>query len=107
MHTHMFMKWNIWWVAYLYLSVVTDGLNGCRGSQGALCVAGAELHHRLRSADQACHRAAVLNQLLLLLLQGRENHSNCQSSVFRPSSLEIVNVRFFFFFLNENQSSNC
>lgn len=56
------------WVWYLYLPVVTDGADGRGASQGALGAAGEELHHRLGPAHQAGHRAAVLNQLLLLLL---------------------------------------
>lgn len=74
MRTSMFMKYNTWWVPYLYLSVVADGFDGCCASQGALCAAGAELHHSLGPAHQACHSTPVLNQLLLLLLQDRGNH---------------------------------
>lgn len=70
----MFMRYNIWWVPYLYLSVVADGFDGRCGSQGALGAAWAELHHRLGPAHQARHRTPVLNQLLLLLLQDREKH---------------------------------
>ena len=60
------------WVTYLYLPVVTDGSDGRGGSHRTLCAAGAELDHGLGPADQAGHRAAVLYQLLLLLLQGGE-----------------------------------
>lgn len=74
MHTSMFLERNNWWVSYLYLSVVADGFDGCCGSQDALCAAGVELHQRLGPAHQARHRTPVLNQLLLLLLQGRENN---------------------------------
>lgn len=74
MHTSKSVTHNTRWVPYLYLSVVADGFDGCRGSQGALCVAGAELHHRLGPTHQARHRTPVLNQLLLLLLQDRETH---------------------------------
>lgn len=63
----------MWSAPYLYLSVVADGPYGRGGSQGALCAAGPELHHRLGPAHQARHRAAVLNQLLLLLL--RDGHT--------------------------------
>lgn len=54
---------------YLDLPVVADGSDGRRGPQGALGAAGAQLHHRLGPAHQAGYCAAILDELLLLLLQ--------------------------------------
>jgi len=62
---------------YLDLPVVADGSDGRRGPQGALRAAGPELDHRLGPAHQAGHRAAVQDQLLLLLLRGGGVRHSC------------------------------
>lgn len=54
---------------YLDLFVVAHGSDGRGGVQRALGAAGAELHHRLGPTHEARHRAPILDQLLLLLLQ--------------------------------------
>lgn len=59
---------------YLDLSVVANGFYGCGVSQGGVCAARTELDHSLGSAHQACHSAAVFNQLLLLLLREISPH---------------------------------
>lgn len=56
-------------VTYLDLSVVANGFDGRGVSQGGVCAAWTELDHSLGPAHQAGHSAAVLNQLLLLLLR--------------------------------------
>lgn len=106
LETSIFMKLKKRTVPYLYLSVVTDGFDRCCASQGALCPAGAELHHNLGPAHQACDRTPVLNQLFLLLLQGRgkpditscsgpsqssdeSNQFKSLSIIFKPSVAEI------------------
>lgn len=66
--TTWYVKSGTRWVRYLYLTVVTDGFDGCGRSQGGFCTSGVKLHNRFGPAHQACHCATVFNQLLLLLL---------------------------------------
>lgn len=83
------------WVAYLDLPVVADGSDGCGASQGALCAAGAELHHRLGPAHQAGQRTPVLNQLLLLLLQETGSHTLTSAPRCRRSQMQRVMLSIF------------
>lgn len=58
--------------AYLYLTVVADGFHGDGGCQRAVGVSGRELHNVLGSAHKASHSAAVLQELLLLILRAAD-----------------------------------
>ena len=57
-------------MSYLDLPVVTDGLDGDGGPDGAVGVARPELDDGFGAAHQPGHRGRVLQQLLLLLLGG-------------------------------------
>lgn len=61
---------------YLYLTIITDGFDRDGGSDGAFGVPGSELYNALGFPHQAGHSAAVLQELLFLIL---ETHtSKCQ-----------------------------
>lgn len=53
---------------YLYLTIIADGFNRDGGSHRAVRVPGPELHNILGSAHQPSYSAAVLKQLLFLIL---------------------------------------
>lgn len=61
-------------VTYLDLSVVANGFDGRGVAQDGVCAAWTELDHSLGPAHQAGHSAAVLDQLLLLLLREIRPH---------------------------------
>lgn len=54
---------------HLYLTIVADGFNRNGGSQGAVRIPGPELHNTLGSAHQPTDSAAVLKELLFLILR--------------------------------------
>lgn len=60
---------------YLDLSIVADGFDRRRVSQGGVCAAWTNLDHGLGPAHQTGHSTAVFNQLLFLFLWEFSGHA--------------------------------
>lgn len=63
---------------HLYLTVIADSFDGDGGSQRTVGVPGRQLYNALGSAHQASHGAAVLQELLLLILRPPNKQLICQ-----------------------------
>lgn len=66
--------------AYLYLTVIADGFDRDGGSQRTVGVPGRQLDNALGSAHQASHGAAVLQELLLLILRKPNQQLICRKN---------------------------